>query len=181
MNLRSVVLMVNWCLFLLAFFEPPHWCREDDNTLYGDCKDRFTLFGTTADGIENEQLYPNTGMLLLTILQSKWIELYCVAFNSCYLLLKFADDGFISSLFFYKGFKRWSHLIQIMTIFCIIIGITSNNTILNPIFRMLLLATYLRRFQREFFAFIKMVSQYNIFSLLPCNAMYNSFYFRFLP
>lgn len=157
-NLRNAALIANWILFLLAFFEPPYWCREGDNKLYGDCKATFDLVGTTADREENEELYPNSGMLLLTSSQSQWIELYCIYFSFFYLCLKFADDGFIPRLFFYKGYKRWAHASQIVLMICIITGIVIGNTILNPFFRMILLGTYLRTFQREFLTFIKMVS-----------------------
>lgn len=165
--LRGAVLATNWILFLLAFIEPPHWCREGDNKLYGDCKETFDLIGTTADGEENTQLYPNAGMLLLSVSQSQWIELHCVVFGFLYLLLQFADDGFILKLFFYQGYKRIAHLSQIILMICIIAGIIAKNTVLNPFFRMLLLGTYLRTFQREFLTFINMVRQNNnIISLI---------------
>lgn len=165
-NLRGAALLANWILFLLAFFEPPHWCKEGDNKLYGDCKDTFQLVGTTADGEVNEELYPNSGMLFLTVSQSQRIEIYMVLFSFLYLFLKFADDGFTPKLFFYQGYKRWAHLSQTILLLCIIAGIMVQNTVLNPFFRMLLLGTYLRTFQREFVTFLKMVSSiYRIFSL----------------
>ena len=41
--------------------------------------------------------------------------------------------------------------------FCITAGTLTQNCILNPFFRMLLLSTHLRTFQREFITFIKMI------------------------
>lgn len=157
-NLRGAALLANWILFLLAFLEPPYWCRDGDNIDYGSCQDAFQLIGTTIDGQDDEELYPNSGMLWLTLSQSQRIEVYTISFNFLYHFLKFADDGFTPSLFFYKGYKRWTHLLQIVLMLCITAGIMTQNTILNPFFRMLLLGTYLRTFQREFFTFIKMVS-----------------------
>ncbi|KAL3780686.1 hypothetical protein ACHAWO_009393 [Cyclotella atomus] len=166
-NLREAALIANWILFLLVFFEPPYWCREGDNKLYGDCRSTFDLAGTTADGEEDEELYPNSGMLLLTSSQSQWIELYCICFGFFYLCLKFADDGFIPRLFFYKGYKRWAHTSQIVLMICILTGVKIGNTILNPFFRMLLLGTYLRKFQREFLTFVKMIpAMFNILAIL---------------
>jgi len=157
-NFRSASLLANWILFLLAFFEPPYWCREGNNNGYGDCGAAFEMRGTAADMEGNEQLYPYSGALLLTVSQSASIEICCVAFNFLYLLLKFADDGFVPRLFFYPGYKQRQHLSQILLLICIMTGIVLGNTVYNPLFRMLLLGTMLRNFQREFETFLKMVS-----------------------
>ena len=137
--------------------------------LYGNCKDTFELIGTAADGEEGKQLYPNSGLLLLTASQSLWIESCCIIFNFFYLLLKFADDGFTVRLFLYQGYKRWVHLLQISFMLCIVAGIVTKNTVLNPFCRMLLLGTHLRNFQREFFTFIKMVRMLHCCSVLLRN------------
>eukprot|EP00804_Cyclotella_cryptica_P018435 CCRYP_004287-RA/>CCRYP_004287-RA protein AED:0.30 eAED:0.30 QI:121/1/1/1/1/1/5/1507/811 len=172
--LRGVALAANWTLFFLTIVEPPYWCREGDHKYYGDCKEMFDLRGTTADGEQDRQLYPNSGSLMLTMSQSTWIELCCVGFNFFYILLKFADDGFIPRLFFYPGYKRLVHLSQIILIACITAGNMVQNSVFNPFFRMLLLGTYLRRFQREFGTFVKMIPR--ILNILAILAVITIFY-----
>lgn len=85
--LTRILLLANWLLFLLSFIEPPHWCRDSDlvlvqnNTVdagYGDCDVLLSAKGMTADGEENQALYPNFGIMLITISQSQCIELVCI-------------------------------------------------------------------------------------------------------
>ena len=44
---------------------------------YSDCKLLLDAYGTTEDDEENQQLYPSSSTMLLTIYQSKLIEVAC--------------------------------------------------------------------------------------------------------
>jgi hypothetical protein len=172
-HLRQLVLLASWLLFVLTMIEPPHWCRIflDSSTSngsieeYGDCKAILIATGTTADGKKHQEYYPNSNMMLLTISQSSSIELMCIGFISFYLVLKFADDGFFPSLFFYKGYKRWIHSAQCILIGCLLAGNRIGNTKYNPFFRIFLLGSFLRKFQRELATFLKMVRRIHHSSL----------------
>ena len=172
-QLKGVVVLSSWILFMLTFFEPPHWCRDadslqsvvsqgerdatDNSKYYGDCKLLFDAYGTTADNEINQPYYPNSSTMLLTISESKLIELACVLFISLYMTFAFADDGFKMCFFFYQGYKLWTHTIQCISIVGLIASIIFDITILNHFLRMLLLGTFLRGFQRELWTFLKMV------------------------
>ncbi len=100
-QLRGAVVFANWILFVLSFIEPPFWCRDasdlqialdrDDssffgdsnnrNNEYGDCRVILSAHGTTADNETNQQYYPNSNAMWLTISQSQHIELACLAFT----------------------------------------------------------------------------------------------------
>lgn len=178
--LRGAVIFASWVLFMLSFLEPPHWCRdashlqivadkqEDDlnynnsNTVkeYGDCKLLLSAEGITADGEDIQSYYPNSGSMYVSIYQSKVIEMTCVAFIALYFLLEFVDDGFETSLFFYPGHKRRKHAIQCTTLVLIISSILFDVTVYNSFFRLFILGSFLRSFQRELFTFMKMVSNH---------------------
>ena len=171
-NLKGVTLICSWVLFILSFFEPPHWCRDasdlqiidyqDDQVAgdkgYGDCKLLLNSYGETADGQENEELYPNSSTMWLTINQSRHIEMACVCFITLYWGLKFGDDGFVPHLFFYPGYKRWTNVLQCIVLISLFISAIFDITTYNPFLRMLVLGSLLRRFQQELFTFLKMVS-----------------------
>ncbi len=166
---KRLLLGANWVLFILTFLEPPHWCRDskleitkgnlnDSLSEYGDCQVLLNAVGTSADGQENQEYYPNWNAMWLSVSQSKRIELSCVSIILFYMILKMGDDGFKFHLFFYPGYKRWVHSSQMVVIFSIATGILVDYTILNPFFRMILLSSFLRNFQKEFLTMMKMVS-----------------------
>lgn len=171
-HLRRPVQLVCWILFMLTFFEPPHWCRDasdlqivqrsrnGNNTgEYGDCKILFEAYGETADGEDNQALYPNFDAMWLTIAQSQYVEMACVGFIAVYLLLKFGDDGFEGKFFFYRGVKRWMHCSQIIILMMLVMTVTVGKTALNPFLRMAILGTFLRGFQREVSTLIEMIPE----------------------
>jgi len=132
----------NWILFILSFVEPPQWCRDsnlqiaqnnlsDDLDQYGDCQVILGGKGTAADGEENQDYYPNFGTMLLTISQSKHIELICIFTIFLYLVLKLGDDGMDFRLFFYPGTKRRMHSLRLITLACLLTGVLVDNTVLN--------------------------------------------------
>ncbi|KAL7534858.1 LOW QUALITY PROTEIN: hypothetical protein ACHAXR_006128 [Thalassiosira sp. AJA248-18] len=186
-HLKGAVLFSCWLLFLLSFFEPPHWCRNasdlqivvdkeaDDPTYnnssavreYGDCKLLFDAYGTTADEEEDQPYYPNSSSMWLTIYQSKLVELACALFISLYMALEFGDDGFEARLFFYPGYKRWTRTVQSIVLVFIITSTVFDVTIYNPFLRMSILGTFLRTFQRELWTFLKMIPE----MLLPLSML----------
>ena len=152
----------------LSYLEPPQWGRDSDLTIvgnnpngslskYGDCEIILSARGTTADGDENQAYYPNFNLMLLSIEQSKCIELVCVFIIFLFLVLKMGDDGFVFKFFFYPGNKRYMHSFRLITLACLLAGNLSGYTVLSPFFRMLILASHLRRFLREFCTLWKMV------------------------
>lgn len=171
-QLRGAVLTVCWALFMLTFFEPPSWCRDasdlqivarsadDDNTReYGDCKILFESYGVTADMEENQALYPNFNAMLLTISQSRRVEIVCISFVSTYMLLQFGDDGFFPSFFFYRGYKRWIRASQCFILIMLLLSVRIGYTTFNPFLRMAILGTFLRGFQRELLTLLKMIPE----------------------
>jgi hypothetical protein len=167
---KNLLLGANWMLFILTFLEPPHWCRDSkleiaqgnnlnyDVNEFGDCKVILDARGTTADGEENQEYYPNWNMTWLSVSQAKHVELSCVFIIFSYMILKMGDDGFNLRLFFYPGYKRWVHSSQMIMLVCLVLGIMIGNTVLNPFFRMIILGLFLRNFQKEFLTMMKMVS-----------------------
>mmetsp|Transcript_2156 Transcript_2156/g.5063 ORF Transcript_2156/g.5063 Transcript_2156/m.5063 type:complete len:802 (-) Transcript_2156:128-2533(-) len=175
---RWAVTCVCWLLFMLSFIEPPSWCRDashlfvdgggydvnnsNDNTVkeYGDCKTIFDMHGTTADGEENQQLYPSSQAMLLTTHRSKLIELVCVILISLYQACAFADDGFDLSLFFYKGsHKSRKHAVRCLVLVCLVLSDIFDNTTFKPFLRLLILGTFLRAGQSEMWTFLKMIPE----------------------
>jgi hypothetical protein len=174
-QLRGVVLFSSWLMFLLTFFEPPAWCRnashlqivvdaeEGDQAVkgYGDCKLLLDAYGTTEDDEENQQLYPNSKTMLLTIYQSKLIEIACGSFIASYIALAFAHDGFVPRLFFYPGEKRLLHTVQCLASVCLLRNAISDDytsAISSPFLRLLILGSFLRKKHRELWTFANIVS-----------------------
>ena len=167
---KKLLLGANWMLFILTFLEPPHWCRDSkleiargnylsyDGNEFGDCKVILDARGTTADGEENQEYYPNWNMTWLSVSQAKHVELGCIFVIFFYMVLKMGDDGFNLRLFFYPGYKRWVHSSQMIMLVCLVWGIMIGNTVLNPFFRIIILGLFLRNFQKEFLTMMKMVS-----------------------
>mmetsp|Transcript_12926 Transcript_12926/g.30210 ORF Transcript_12926/g.30210 Transcript_12926/m.30210 type:complete len:840 (+) Transcript_12926:141-2660(+) len=163
-----LLLTANWALFILSFLEPPQWCIDSDLDIaqgnidnarseYGDCKVIFGATGTAADGQEDQYYYPSSESMVMSVAQSRNTELSCIFIIAVYIMLKMGDDGFNVSLFFYPGYKRWLHCSQCIFLVGLLLGIAAENTVLNPFFRMLILASFLPRFQREFWVMLKMI------------------------
>jgi len=165
---RGLLLAANWTLFALTFLEPPQWCRDSSLEIaqgnmndslgeYGDCKVILEARGISADGEEGQDYYPNSNAMLLSVSQSKSTELYCTLIIALYMVFKMGDDGFRPRLFFYPGHKRRMHLSQCTILVCLLLGNLLETTILNPLFRLLILGSFLRNFQREFWTMLSMI------------------------
>jgi hypothetical protein len=167
---RTLCFLPNWLLFVLSFIEPPQWCRDSDleiadNNLhdslrdFGDCKVILGAYGVTADGNEMDQLYPNSNSMWVSVTQSMKIELACIFVVAFWMLLELGRDGMESRLFFYPGAKRVLHAFRCGLLACMLAGIVLENTTFNPFFRMSLLTSHLRNFQREVLVVLKMIPQ----------------------
>ena len=167
---RLLCYFPNWILFGLSFIEPPQWCRDSDleiadNNLddslrnFGDCKVILGGWGETADGEGVDQLYPNSSSMWVSVTQSERIELACIGIVTFWMLLELGRDGMDSRLFFYPGAKRVLHSFRCVLLISLLIGIMLENTTFNPFFRMLLLTSHLRNFQRELLSVLKMIPQ----------------------
>jgi hypothetical protein len=166
---KNLLLCANWMLFMLSFLEPPYWCRDTNLEIaqgnldvnlneYGDCKIILEARGTAVDGEENQEYYPNWHTMWLSVSQSKHVELSCIFIILFYLILQMGDDGFDFRLFFYPGYKRLVNSLQIFMLGSLVFGVMIDYTVLNPFFRMVLLGSFLRNFQKEFLTMMKMVS-----------------------
>ncbi|KAL3917258.1 MAG: hypothetical protein SGARI_007759, partial [Bacillariaceae sp.] len=167
---RLLCYFPNWILFGLSFIEPPQWCRDSDleiadNNLddslrnFGDCNVILGAWGETADGEEVDQLYPNSSSMWVSVTQSMQIELACIGIVTFWMLLELGRDGMDSRLFFYPGAKRHLHSSRCVLLVSLLTGIVLENTTFNPFFRMLLLTSHLRNFQRELLLVFKMIPQ----------------------
>jgi len=182
---KKLLLGANWMLFILSFLEPPQWCRDSNLEIaqgnlnyslheYGDCKVILDARGTTADGEENQEYYPNWNVMWLSVSQSKYVELSCISIIIFYMILKIGDDGFNLRLFFYPGYKRQVHSLQTTLLVCLVLGIISDYTVLNPFFRMIILGSFLRNFQKEFLTMMKMIPE--MAYILAILAIFTIFY-----
>ena len=178
---RGVVLFASWVMFLLTLFEPPAWCRYASNlhllkeegetivsddginsTEYGECKYLLSEYGMTEDGEENQQLYPNTNTMLLTIHQSEVIETICMCLVAIYVVISFAVDGFVPSLFFYPGHKRRMHSIQCLAPLCLFTYAIVDDyasAVISPFLRLLILWSFLEKNHRELSTFMNIIKR----------------------
>ena len=171
-QLRWITVLACWALFLLSFVEPPSWCRDASHLYiianqpkvsnkdeYGDCDVLLHATGTTVDGQENRELYPSMNSMVLTFRESRYVEIVGLCVVSFFMLLKLADDGFRLNLFFYSGKKRRLNTFQLIVIACLSFCSVIDAIEPKPILRVLLLASFLRRFQKEFFTVVQMILQ----------------------
>ena len=98
----SLLKVSTFGLILLSFIEPPTWCRDfddgDDNG-YNGCAYALTLKGTPtfySDETEtgDQDYYPNTGTVLLTLRQSLVLEWMFMTYIVFHTLLSIGRDGF---------------------------------------------------------------------------------------
>ena len=164
-QLRPIAVLASWTLFALTFLEPPSWCRDAADLRgdggdpgpkdgsgrgYGDCLRLFAA--RDGDGAE---LYPSSGALWLT---SEWVarlDLACAAVVALHVLCAFADDGFRPRLCFYPGtHKCWVRVVRCFAL----AGLFAGRPAWNPVLRLLLLGTYLRKLHRESRTMVQVVS-----------------------
>ena len=164
-------LAVAWMLVVLSFIEPPHWCRnvdienievdDDDNinnSQYGSCWILLQMTGTAVDGSEDVQYYPNFNAMILTVNQSRKVELACLIIIAIFTMIEFGQYGLSLQRFFYPGFNRRMHTFRLALIVTEFVTICTRQTLFNSFLRLLLLGSYLRRFHRELASLIRMVS-----------------------
>ena len=154
-----------WFLVLLAFIEPPHWCRDSDlqfvqdnveESKFGDCGILLKARGIASDGEEDVEFYPNSNSMWLTVDDSRWLELACSSILAIFLALQFGSDGFDLSKFFFPGYTRLLNALRLSVL--VLLFWAPSAGIFNPLFRLVLLGTYLKDFQIELRTLLKMVS-----------------------
>ena len=94
-----------WLLVVLSFIEPPHWCRDStldivqgenyDDSQYGSCWTILHATGTSVDGEPDVEYYPNYNMMILTVDQSRTIELICLCIVAACTIIQVRKDHFI--------------------------------------------------------------------------------------
>lgn len=182
---NRILLAANWILFVLSFIEPPQWCRDSDliiaeNNLsdslreYGDCRLILGAMGKAVDGTENVELYPNSNAMWLSVVQSQRVELLCLGVVVTFMAFEFGRDGLNPKLFFYPGVKRWLHVVRIAMFVGLFAGLAFGNTSLNPLCRMILLASHLRNFQTELLSIVVMLPR--VIYILAVLGMLTFFY-----
>ncbi len=154
-----------WILVLLSFIEPPSWCdRNADLKLveattiddFGTCGIILTARGTAVDGMENVQFYPNSSSMWLNPTQARRVEAFCLGGIFCFMLLQFGKVGMDLRRFFYV---RKVNTFRLILLVSLISGLCTKSTTYSPFFRLLLLGTYLKSFQKELDSFFRMVSR----------------------
>jgi hypothetical protein len=154
-----------WILALLSFIEPPYWCRNStlaivlegaEENKFGTCGVLLSARGVAPDG-SDFAYYPNSGSMWLTKEESAMVESVFLSVVTFFLLLKLGRAGFELKRFFRPGICRLNHGLQCISIFLIYGGLCFKYTDHHPFFRLILLGTFMRNFQREAKTLIKMV------------------------
>jgi hypothetical protein len=167
---------VAWTLVLLAFIEPPQWCRESEtNTASSDssisstttesestlsgCPAYLAAEGIPADNSSDKPVsyYPNSGSLLVTASQSNTIEAVCLALISLFLLLRLGRDGMSLTRYLRVGQSRVNRVVQVTALIMLIVGLLTDYRPHHPVARLVLLATFLPGCQRDLKVLINML------------------------
>ena len=164
-----------WILVLLSFIEPPSWCQNSDlpivhNTAstdattihhdqeFGTCGILLHARGTAVDGTENVQLYPNSSSMWVTPPQAHRIEAWCLAILLFFLVLQFGKDGMEWKHFFHAGSgARQLHSLQLILLMLLMTALYIPDTTYSPFFRLVLLGTHVKTFQKELDSLVRMV------------------------
>jgi hypothetical protein len=157
-----------WMLALLSFVDPPSWCQKNTDLAlvqdatdvddFGTCGVILNARGTAIDGTENVQLYPNSSSMWLTPTQSQLTEAFCLGIICFFLFLEFGADGLNLRRFFQAGRVGQVRIFRLFMIFVLVAALCVGNTAYSPFFRLMLLGTYLKSFQKELDSFFRMVS-----------------------
>lgn len=156
-----------WVPVILSFIEPPRWCDNETELAlvegtelddFGTCGVILRARGMAVDGTENVQLYPNTSSMFLTRGQSQRVEAFCLGMIVFFMLLEFGKDGLDIRRFFQAGPVGRVRIFRLVLLICLFGAVCSNITVFSPFFRLLLLGTYLKSFQKELDSFMRMVS-----------------------
>jgi hypothetical protein len=159
------LLATAWTLALVTFLEPPQWCRDSDLEIaqggvdhkFGTCGVILDSTGTAVDGEENVQYYPNSSSMFLTLEQSRTVEWVCLFILTSFLILRLGRDGFEFHRFFHSGYNRLVHCLRCLLLVCLYTALITKNPRFSPFLRLVMLGTYLPKFQKELLLLIKMV------------------------
>lgn len=160
-----------WIMTLLTFIEPPSWCRdnydlpltetESPSTVgsFGTCGFILTARGDAVDGTENVQLYPNSSAMWLRPRHSRIVESVCLVILLLFMIFHFGKDGMSLKRYFQPGYMRRIRVFRLITMAALCYGVWSKETSFSPFFRLFLLGTYLKSFQKELNSFVRLLPQ----------------------
>eukprot|EP00980_Cylindrotheca_fusiformis_P019092 scaffold6440_cov124-Cylindrotheca_fusiformis.AAC.6 len=154
-----------WILVLLSFIEPPYWCRDleiESDDEFGSCG---VVLNARDPSDKSISYYPNFGIMLLNVKQTKIIQLICVFILFFKLLLRIGRNGFEIWRLFYPG-NRYVNGLKFLMLGLLVSDKTSA---FHPFFRLTLLGTYLKSCQKEMTTLIRLVRNSSVQSvcLLP--------------
>ena len=172
-----------WILVILSFIETPSWC---DNPKYNDlpivhnatssnhasdefgtCGILLRTKGTAVDGTEHVQLYPNFSSMWLTPKQARSVEAWCLSIIFFFLLLQFGKDGMDWRHFFHSGsVAHRLHSLRVILWLVLVLGLLIKNTTYSPFFRLVLLGTHLKTFQKELNSLVRTVRTGSVIPLV---------------
>jgi Ion transport protein len=180
--LVNLPLLVGAILICLTFLEPPQWCRS----LPGGCHtllDRKGVpFGSSSmdeDKANRDvwvQYYPNTRSVLLTIDDSRALELICLVALLLWIAIRVGRDGSDLSVYLRPGPARSNRVLQLMCMALLLVGLLVQSAPQQPYVRAVLVVTLLPNVQRDLRVLWHMLPQTgNILSLLLILVVFYAF------
>ena len=158
-----------WILVLLSFVDSPPWCQHNEDISlvenatidgsYGTCGIILEATGTAVDGTEDVHLYPNASSMWLTPGQSNLVEGVCLGVLVLFMGLEFGKDGLSLERYFQPGSLRTIRSFRLVFTMCLLFRLWIKDTTYSPFFRLFLLGTYLKSFQKEVDSFIRLLPQ----------------------
>lgn len=163
---------ISWGLVLLTFFEPPHWCRlEDDDADAIGCADLFQLQGAPAgsdlSSDDIDFLYPSWGATLITSSASNTIESVGVALLSFFILMRIGRDGMSMKRYMRPSHVQRSRLVQLLVLVSLVVGLLSGQTIHHPYARLAFLLSLSAATQQKLKVLVNLLPDiFNILAIL---------------
>ena len=168
--LRQMLYVAAWMLGILTFIEPPRWCSDgfqgDPNM---NCHVLFKMMGSpatsdnatiSADEENYVEYYPNAHSLFLYQHQSKIIESICISYVTFMTICRIGRDGFSMTRYLRKGPAQTIRSLQLVSIVSIIFGLCcTQQSVLQPFARLLLLSTLTTSVQQEAKTLIKVLPE----------------------
>lgn len=169
MTYKAMVYLLHgtaWILVLLSFVEAPSWCQESNLDLvqgkevddFGTCGIILDARGTAVDGTANAEMYPNASSMMLTLRQARYFEIVCLCILFFFLFLQFGRAGFQWKRMFHSGSLHSIFSLQLALLCSLFAFVWLKSNAFSPFFRLMLLGTYLKNFQKEMRSLLGMVS-----------------------
>ena len=149
-SMRSICRFMNgvvWALALLSFFEPPPWCFHIPSLLEDDDDDNFDTIMTvghchivmsmrgppaTEDNTtstEEVEYYPASGALLLARYQAEYVEFFCLAMITIFLMMKIGRDGCSLKRFLRPGPAQMSRASAFFSAVALVVGMVTSTVL----------------------------------------------------